>query len=157
LGNQTGTQFQEKSLPLHQANTFSVYRMEQMPLADRDTVMVTKKLYLNGHKFRNNKLMTAKVIDVDHIAFADGPSLPTNSGKLNHLDQGIAVTSHASQGKTIDQVIVSAPVALFSKVNQARLYVSMFRARQAMHLLTYSIAALREAVVDRANESQHWN
>jgi hypothetical protein len=31
-------------------------------------------------------------------------------GSITHLDQGIAVTSHAAQGKTVDQVIVSAPV-----------------------------------------------
>jgi hypothetical protein len=31
-----------------------------------------------------------------------------------HIDQGIAVTSHASQGKTVDEVIVSVPVEAFS-------------------------------------------
>jgi ATP-dependent exoDNAse (exonuclease V) alpha subunit len=39
---------------------------------------------------------------------------------LWHLDQGFAVTSHASQGKTVDQVIVSAPVIAFSQVNTAQ-------------------------------------
>ncbi|MBV8415124.1 MAG: hypothetical protein JO251_07940 [Verrucomicrobia bacterium] len=34
-----------------------------------------------------------------------------------HIDQGIAVTSHASQGKTVDQVIASAPVSSFAQVN----------------------------------------
>lgn len=35
--------------------------------------------------------------------------------ELVHLDQGIAVTSHASQGKTVDSVIVSAPVSAFAQ------------------------------------------
>jgi hypothetical protein len=43
-------------------------------------------------------------------------------------------------------VIVSAPVEAFSQVNAAQFYVSMSRARQSMHLLTDSKAALREAV-----------
>jgi hypothetical protein len=43
--------------------------------------------------------------------------MPTLS--LLHVDQGIAVTSHASQGKTVDNVIVSAPVAAFAQVSQA--------------------------------------
>jgi Viral (Superfamily 1) RNA helicase len=64
-----------------------------------------------------------------------------------HLDQGIAVTSHASQGKTVDQVIVSVPVATFSQANEAQFYVSMSRARHAIHLYTDSKAALKEAVM----------
>ena len=57
------------------------------------------------------------------------------------------VTSHASQGKTVDQVIVSVPVSAFSQANQAQFYVSMSRARASMHLFTDSKAALKEAVM----------
>jgi hypothetical protein len=63
-----------------------------------------------------------------------------------HLDQGLAVTSHAAQGKTVDQVIVSVPIESFSQANEAQFYVSMSRAREAMHLFTDSKLALREAV-----------
>jgi hypothetical protein len=38
-------------------------------------------------------------------------------GAALHLDQGIAVTSHASQAKTVDQVIASVPVRSFSQAN----------------------------------------
>jgi hypothetical protein len=69
--------------------------------------------------------------------------MPTTA--LLHLDQGISVTSHASQGKTVDNVIVSAPVAAFAQVSQAQLYVSMSRARRSMHLLTDCKEALRDA------------
>jgi hypothetical protein len=48
-----------------------------------------------------------------------------------HLDQGIAVTSHASQAKTVDQVIASVPVRSFSQANEAQFYVTMSRARWA--------------------------
>jgi hypothetical protein len=37
------------------------------------------------------------------------------NGTALHFDQGIAVTSHASQAKTVDQVIVSVPVRAFSR------------------------------------------
>jgi ATP-dependent exoDNAse (exonuclease V) alpha subunit len=59
-----------------------------------------------------------------------------------HLDQGIVVTSHASQGKTVPQMIVSVPVESFSQANEAQFYVSMSRARKAMHLFTDSKVAL---------------
>jgi hypothetical protein len=58
----------------------------------------------------------------------------------------IAVTSHAAQGKTVDQVIVSVPVAAFSEANQAQFYVSMSRAWASMLLFTDSKVALKEAV-----------
>jgi ATP-dependent exoDNAse (exonuclease V) alpha subunit len=62
------------------------------------------------------------------------------------LDQGISVTSHASQGKTVDNLIVSAPVAAFAQVSQAQLYVSMSRARKRCAKL----------FADQVNESHHW-
>ena len=42
------------------------------------------------------------------IIFDKGEIVRT--GAPLHLDQGIAVTSHASQSKTVDQVIASVPV-----------------------------------------------
>jgi hypothetical protein len=84
-------------------------------------------------------------IDRESIAVGDGRVIK-GSGPL-HLDQGISVTSHASQGKTVDQVIVSVPVVAFSQTNEAQFYVSMSRARHAMHLYTDSKVALKEAVM----------
>jgi hypothetical protein len=88
----------------------------------------------------------------EHPTAQDEKDLSTTQPRLRsgwkhyHLDQGVAVTSHASQGKTVDQVIVSAPVESFSQVNQSQFYVSMSRAREAMHVFTNSKAALRQAV-----------
>ena len=56
------------------------------------------------------------------------------------------MTSFASQGKTVDQLIASVPVDAFAQVNEAQFYVTMSRARQAMHLFTDCMPALREAV-----------
>jgi hypothetical protein len=78
-----------------------------------------------------------------------------NRGSL-HLDQGIVVTSHASQGKTVAQVIVSVPVASFSQASEAQFYVSMSRARKAMHLFTDSKVALRVAVTRKSARLSPW-
>lgn len=82
--------------------------------------------------------------------FADG-KLMLDKGEIVlrgglHIDQGVAVTSQAAQGKTVDQVIVSVPIESFSPANEAQFCVSMSRAREAMHLITDNKAALREAV-----------
>jgi hypothetical protein len=50
-------------------------------------------------------------IDDRKIIFDKGEII--RNGAALHLDQGIAVTSHASQAKTVDQVIVSVPVRAF--------------------------------------------
>jgi hypothetical protein len=73
-----------------------------------------------------------------------------------HLDQGIAVTSHASQAKTVDQVIASVPVRAFSQANEAQFYVTMSRARWAMHVSTDSKVALRDAVTRPSKRLPSW-
>jgi hypothetical protein len=78
------------------------------------------------------------------------------NGASLHLDQGIAVTSHASQAKTVDQVIASVPVRAFSQANEAQFYVSMSRARSAMHVFTDSKLALREAVTRPSKRLSSW-
>ena len=54
-------------------------------------------------------------IDDGKIIFDKGKIVRTVAAL--HLDQGIAVTSHA---KTVDQVIASVPVRSFSQANEAR-------------------------------------
>src|SRR6476660_10594358 len=77
-------------------------------------------------------------------SFSDKGEIVRNGSAL-HIDQGIAVTSHASQAKTVDQVIVSVPVRSFGQANEAQFYVSMSRARSAMYVFTDSKVAPRDA------------
>jgi hypothetical protein len=134
----------EKQLPLDQAAKFSVFEREEMTLTIGDRVRFTKNVRHRGQKFLNNELRTVLGIDEGKITFDKG-EIVRKSAAL-HIDQGIAVTSHASQAKTVDQVIVSVPVRAFSQANEAQFYVSMSRARSAMHVFTDSKVALREAV-----------
>ena len=93
-------------------------------------------------------------IDEGKIIFDKGEIV--RNGAPLHLDQGIAVTSHASQAKTVDQVIVSVPVRAFSQANEAQFYVSMSRARFAMHVFTDSKVALRDAVTLPSKRLSSW-
>jgi ATP-dependent exoDNAse (exonuclease V) alpha subunit len=115
-------------------------------LAIGDEVRATK----NVGACKNNQLYRVVEISDGHIGLVScmggEKRLRVSTDRALHIDQGIAVTSHASQGKTVDQVIASAPVSSFSQVNQAQFYVSMSRGRQAMHLFTDSKDALKQAV-----------
>ena len=93
-------------------------------------------------------------IDERKIIFDKGEIVRT--GAALHLDQGIAVTSHASQAKTVDQVVASVPVQSFSQANEAQFYVTMSRARWAMHIFTDSKVALRDAVTRPSKRLSSW-
>jgi hypothetical protein len=108
-------------LPLSQAKSFEVYSEEELPLAAGDFVRITKNFRCGRARFTNNELCSVSSIDACGIHPADGRIIKTDQAL--HLDQGIAVTSHASQGKTVDQVIVSVPVSAFSQANEAQFYV----------------------------------
>ena len=144
----------EKQLPLDQTRKFSVFEREKITLAIGDRIRFTKNVKHRGQKFLNNELRTVVSIDDGKIIFDKGEIV--RNGAALHLDQGIAVTSHASQAKTVDQVIVSVPVRAFSQANEAQFYVSMSRARWAMHVFTDSKVALRDAVTRPSKRLSSW-
>jgi hypothetical protein len=114
---------------------FNVYTQEEVSLAVGDSLRITKNFRVGTSRFRNNELCTVTAIDRESITVSGGKVIK-RSGPL-HLDQGIAVTSHASQGKTVDQVIVSVSVAAFSQTNEAQFYVSMSQAREILSKVVY--------------------
>ena len=144
----------EKHLPLDQARKFSVFEREKITLSIGDRIRFTKNIKHRGQKFLNNQLRTVVRIDDGKIIFDKGEIV--RNGAALHLDQGIAVTSHASQAKTVDQVIASVPVRAFSQANEAQFYVSMSRARWAMHVFTDSKVALRDAVTRPSKRLSSW-
>ena len=75
-----------------------------------DRIRFTKNVKHREQKFLNNELRTVVSID-DRKIMSDKGEIVRNGAAL-HLDQGIAVTSHASQAKTVDQVIDSVPLCL---------------------------------------------
>jgi hypothetical protein len=85
----------EKQLPLDQARKFSVFEREKICIAIGDRVRFTKNVEHRGQKLLNNELRTVVSIDEGKIIFDKGEIVRTGAGL--HLDEGIAVTSHASQ------------------------------------------------------------
>lgn len=106
-----------------------------------------------ARKFRNNELLTVTGIEEGKVIVEGGEIV--SRGAL-HIDQGICVTSHASQGKTVDQVIASCPGRSFSHTNESQFYVSMSAARAAMYLFADSKIALREAACRPSERLSPW-
>jgi hypothetical protein len=95
-----------------------VGRREKITLAVGDRIRFTKNFKHRGHKFLSNELRTVVSIDEGKIIFYKGEIVRT--GAALHLDQGITVTSHASQAKTVDQVIASVAIRSFTQAKFSR-------------------------------------
>src|SRR5271165_5932590 len=67
------------------------------------------------------------------------------------IDQGVCITSHASQCRTVDQVVV-----LPDGADAKGWYVSLSRAREAMHVYTRDKAALCQSVMYRGERKSVW-
>ena len=93
-----GNEGVEKQLPLDQAQKFSLFERQKITLSIGDRIRFTKNVKHRGQTFLNNELRTVVSIDEAKIIFDKGEIVRT--GAALHLDQGIAVTSHARQAKT---------------------------------------------------------
>ena len=67
------------------------------------------------------------------------------------IDQGVCITSHASQCRTVDQVVV-----LPDGADAKAWYVSLSRAREGMHVYTRDKAALRQSVMQPGERKSVW-
>ena len=135
-------------------SAFSVYRQRSIGLSVGDSVRVTAG---GRSKDGRHKLKTGSVYQVKgftrlgDIQLDNGWVLDKDFG---HLAHGYVSTSHASQGRTVDVVLVSESRASFPAAGAEQLYVSISRGKQAAHIYTDNVPALREAVArSRAKEN----
>ncbi|MGH7242378.1 MAG: MobF family relaxase [Phycisphaerales bacterium] len=132
-------------LPLDQAERFSVFRPNSIELAPGDRLRITKNGTTENRKRLNNgDLVTLKGFTRrGELILTDGRVLASNFG---HFTFGLAVTSHASQGKTVDNVFIWQPSTTFAAASRAQFYVSVSRARDKAMIFSDSKADLLEAV-----------
>jgi hypothetical protein len=82
------------------------------------------------------------------LVLHDGRRMRRNGARI---DQGICITSHASQCRTVDQVVV-----LPDGADAKGWYVSLSRARDATHVFTRNKAALRQSVMQPGERKSVW-
>ncbi len=94
-------------------------------------------------KFVNGELVEVKAIQGDSVVLADGRVIPENYRTFTH---GYAVTSHAAQGKTVDEVLLVASSRSLPAVHQEQFYVSISRGRERCQIFTDDAELLRSHV-----------
>jgi ATP-dependent exoDNAse (exonuclease V) alpha subunit len=93
--------------------------------------------------FINGELVEVRAIQGDSVVLADGRVIPQNYRTFTH---GYAVTSHAAQGKTVDEVLVVASSRSLAAVHQQQFYVSISRGRERCQIFTDDSERLRSHV-----------
>jgi conjugative relaxase-like TrwC/TraI family protein len=142
-------------VPLQDAARFQVYQAEQVALARGDRIRITQNGFTEeprrgvlGRKGKD-RLNNGAVYQVDgftktgDIRLDNGFVVPKNYGGLTH---GFVVTSHASQGKTVDVALIALGQESFAAATKEQTYVSVSRGREAVRLYTDDKAAMLDAV-----------
>jgi len=116
----------------------------------RNTGPVQEQRVANGELGRLEKIEGAQfTVELD-----GGRRVSFDSALFRHLDHGYAVTSYASQGQTVDRVIVSADTGQSEVLlNQRTGYVAVSRAREDATIYTNSRDELG-AALDRPAAKQ---
>lgn len=138
-------------LPLDQAARFQVFHPCLLPVAPGDVLRITR----NGtttdgkHKLNNGALYSVR-------GFAENGDIVLHNGwrlakDYGHIAHGYVTTSHASQGKSVQKVLIGQSSTSFPASSREQFYVSASRGKEQAVIYTDNKAELLEAV-GRADE-----
>jgi conjugative relaxase-like TrwC/TraI family protein len=131
----------ESIFPLGQGFAlFDVGEKRKLKLAAGDKLLLQSNW---RKKFVNGELVEVKAVQGGALVLADGRVIPEKYRTFTH---GYAVTSHAAQGKTVDEVLVVASSRSLPAVHQEQFYVSISRGRDACRVFTDDVEMLRSHV-----------
>lgn len=126
---------------------FDVCQARELKIAPGDKLLLQANHKGPSGTLVNGELVEVKNIENGHIKLTDGRTLPLNYRRFCH---GYAVTSHASQGKTVDDVFLVASSRSFGAVTREQFYVSISRGRERCQIFTDD----KELLSNRIGRSQ---
>lgn len=129
--------FERQPFEVAAGDVLRVTRNGRVPAGDNQTISGTRQLP-NGSLHRVRGFTRSSDVRLEN-----GWVVPKDFG---HLAHGYCLTSHASQGKTVDRVFISQSSASFGASSAEQFYVSASRARERAVIYTDDKAALLEAV-----------
>ena len=98
--------------------------------------------------FKNNDIAEIREVTETELVLNDGRRMRRDGARI---DQGVCVTSYSSQCRTVDQVVV-----LPDDFDAKGWYVSLSRAREAMHVYTRDKVELRQSVMQPGERKSVW-
>jgi len=121
--------------PLELAERYEVYRPVQFALAVGDRVRITAGgKTKDGRKFSNGSLFTVQAFNRRGDIVVDGGRVIDRD--FGHLTHGYVLTSHASQGDTVDKVFDAISSQSFPATNKRTGAVALTRGREQVVIFT---------------------
>jgi conjugative relaxase-like TrwC/TraI family protein len=131
----------------------SVYYETQREFAEGDRIQfrapLTEKRVANGELATIKKVSDAELT----VRLDSGREVSFEQQRFRHIDHGYAVTSHSSQGTTVDRVLINADTRESEMLLNDRMgYVAVSRAREDAIIYTNSIEDLRSTLDRRVDK-----
>jgi hypothetical protein len=117
-------------VPNSAAASFDVGQARELKVSSGDWLLLQAN---HGKDFINGERVQVRETRDGRIALTDCRVLPSTFNTFTH---GYAVTSHSSQGKTVDDVLLVASSRSFAAVNREQFYVSISRGRERCQIFT---------------------
>jgi conjugative relaxase-like TrwC/TraI family protein len=133
----------ENIFPLGAGFAFDVGEKRKLKVAAGDKLLLQANAVAVRKHFVNGELVEVKAIQGDSVLLVDGRVISADYRTFTH---GYAVTSHAAQGKTVDEVLVVASSRSLPAVHQEQFYVSISRGRERCQIFTDDSDLLRSHV-----------
>lgn len=136
----TNDKDESRRLPLSRSEAFSLFEETEIALAKGDKIRITR----NGFDQNDKRVDNGQVFDVINVSKKGRINLKSDLGKntycldkdFGHIAHAHCITSHASQGKTVDQVFISQPASTFPATDAKQFYVSVSRGRHSVSVYT---------------------
>jgi conjugative relaxase-like TrwC/TraI family protein len=137
-----------------QRGKWNVYETAEILLSVGDQVRVTEGFRERGQAFHNNDIARIAAIDERSITLDDGRVMAKD---FVHLDQGVCITSHASQCRTVRQIVTLVPIQSFAQMDSKAFYVLASRATHRAVFYTDCKDALKDAVTRSGDRETVWD
>ncbi len=137
------------TIPFRFADRLTVCQPKELMLAAGDRLQLKANAKTRaGQRLANGELVSVKKVSDDgRITLRDGRVLQND---YRQFVRGFAITSYASQGKTVDHVLFSDS-AIKAATNQQQWYVTISRGRKGIQIFTGDKGQLRENILRSGN------
>jgi len=136
------------SLPIDKAQHFTVFQKQEIALSTGDAVRITHNNFdANDKRLDNGTVLNIVSIDKNGdmtLRIGEGKTLYKLPNDFGHIEHAHCMTSHGSQGRTVDRVFVAQNSANFPATDLKQFYVSCSRGRESISIYTDDKAALLE-------------
>ena len=126
------------TLPLSASKKFSVYEKQELQIAEGDKIRITQNGYSNEKKRLNNgNILSVKGFNKrGDIIASTGKNDLTISKDFGNLTHGYYTTSPASQGKSVNKVILMQGAMSGKSASKEQFYVSASRGKFSISVHT---------------------